>query len=250
MASMDEKQPQPPLNKKKAFLLSLLSLISIGVLAYTGTPSGVIITVDYDEPSTFANNVPLTNLKNTTIFYDIGQGTVAAKIIAASNLKGGGHISQDLTVPILGAQEKTVKAWALATSTNALNSAISNKSLLLVDLLAPSNGITAGSITGTEIEVSYKEPTKKIDGSPLNDLLKTVILYDKGKGVTVAKEVPATSLNGGGSIKEKIIIPLAEDDEAFVSIWWVAYDTSLNASAPSTPIKKRLDRLPPAGPDL
>lgn len=225
-----------------------LLLICSTSFAYTLLPSGVLIEVQYDEPTTFSDGTPLTNLQKTTIFYNMGQGSTTIKDVNASNLRGGGHIVTEVSIPILPSQEKTLTVWATATSTKGVTSIRSNVESLNVDRLSPGTGSTSANVSGTEFLVSYKEPTRKSNGDLLNDLLKTVILYNAGQGEIVVKEVLATSLNGGGQVNEKVLVPITEGTESTVIIYWIAYDLSLNPSAPSLPVTKVLDRLSPAPP--
>src|SRR3989304_3983043 len=46
--------------------------IATPVWAVTVTPTGTILTVDYDEPTTNANSSPLTVLRETVVWYALG----------------------------------------------------------------------------------------------------------------------------------------------------------------------------------
>lgn len=73
-----------------------------------------------------------------------------------------------------------------------------------------------------------------LEGDPLTSLAKTRIYYDIGNGRTLAKEVPATQLSGGGEISETITIPVQIQGEQSVRICVTATDSHGNES-PSTP---------------
>lgn len=128
------------------------------------------------------------------------------------------------------------------------------KLLLLGLLLLPIKAMAIeATVTATEVVVEYDEPLNNIpnidgDVTPLTDLDHTTVYYDKGSGPVNAVEVPATSLNGGGHIIQPISIPVAELEEANISIWATATDTSGNESDPSNTVTKRIDRLKPQPP--
>jgi hypothetical protein len=51
-----------------------------------------------------------------------------------------------------------------------------------------------------DVKVTYREPTTKADGTPLNDLRKTTIYYDFGNGRVKHKDIPASKPQGGGTV--------------------------------------------------
>lgn len=104
------------------------------------------------------------------------------------------------------------------------------------------------TVVGAEIEVSYNEPTANADGSPLVDLDHTSVYVDSGSGPTKVTDIPASSPNGGGAITQRFSAPIANGQEADVSVWATASDRSGNASAPSTVTVIRIDKLAPAPP--
>ncbi|MBK9307184.1 MAG: hypothetical protein IPM58_08875 [Nitrospira sp.] len=73
-----------------------------------------------------------------------------------------------------------------------------------------------------------------LEGDPLTSLAKTSIYFDLGNGRTLAKEVPATQLSGGGEISETITIPVKIQHEQPVRICVTATDSHGNESL-STP---------------
>lgn len=58
----------------------------------------------------------------------------------------------------------------------------------------------------TSVQISYREPTQRSDGTPLTDLVKTTIFQDSGQGFVKVKDVKATEETGGGLIQETIPI--------------------------------------------
>jgi len=102
-------------------------------------------------------------------------------------------------------------------------------------------------VSGSQVDVSYTEPTTNADGSPLTDLDHTTTYYDNGDGPVNAHEEPATALTGGGNIAVQIIVPVADGEEANVDFWATATDQSGNESEKSPIDTERIDRLPPAG---
>ena len=218
--------------------------LQANVFAATTTSTGTDVIVEYDEPATFSDGKPLTNLGKTTLFYNVGQGSVTYKDVPASKLSGGWHQIQPMSVPVKTGEQKTLRVWGNATSTNSLVSANSSIATLILDSLAPGGGITGVAIAGVEVDVSYTEPTKNADGTPLNDLLKTDIYYDLGAGPILAREVAATA-NGGKQVKERILVPVLDDMESNVKFWWIAVDMAGNVGSKAFPAVKRVDFLAP-----
>lgn len=105
------------------------------------------------------------------------------------------------------------------------------------------------SITGSQILCQYIEPTQNANGSPVTDLTKTRIYYQiQGREVVLAKEIPASALTGGGTVSEQIVVPVNENEEVFVDIWFTAVDDVDNESARSDVYVKQIDLLAPAPP--
>ena len=105
------------------------------------------------------------------------------------------------------------------------------------------------TVTGTNVDATYTEPSTNANGTPLTDLAKTTIYYDLGAGPVVAKIVPATALTGGGNVATTITVPVLEGQEADVRFFVTASDTSGNESARSGEVIKRIDRLAPGPPN-
>lgn len=101
-------------------------------------------------------------------------------------------------------------------------------------LSCPDTIQTEMNATKSTIHVSYTEPSMNLEGDPLTSLAKTTIYYDIGHGRTLAKEVSATQLSGGGEISETITIPVTIHGEQSVRICVTATDSHGNES-PSTP---------------
>jgi hypothetical protein len=102
---------------------------------------------------------------------------------------------------------------------------------------------------GTQIDTQYTEPTTNADGSPLTDLNHTSIFYDVGDGVPVnVVDLPSSLNTGGQQVSYSFMVPIVEGQEADVSFWATATDTSGNESAPSPVVIRRIDRLAPSFP--
>ena len=101
-------------------------------------------------------------------------------------------------------------------------------------LSCPDTIQTKMNATKSTIHVSYTEPSINLEADPLTSLTKTSIYYDIGHGRTLAKEVPATQLSGGGEISETITVPVKIQGEQSVRICVTATDSHGNESA-STP---------------
>lgn len=113
------------------FLFPLVSLT-----AYAGTA-----TITYTEPSTNAAGNPLTNLKETTIYWKQDTGAEVAVKVPASAVSGGGAISKVLTIadpPLCGSTTVTVQVTASNTNTTNFESTRS----------AAVSGTRAASTTG------------------------------------------------------------------------------------------------------
>jgi hypothetical protein len=106
------------------------------------------------------------------------------------------------------------------------------------------------TVSGTELTVTYTEPTTNADGSPLTDLARTNVIWKFLPAGTDTKEanVAATKLTGGGAITTKLIVPVEAGQERTVEITATATDTSGNESVRATAVQKRIDRLAPGAP--
>ena len=106
------------------------------------------------------------------------------------------------------------------------------------------------TVNGTQVSLSYEEPTTNKTGTPLQDLSSTTVRYaipPTGAAIP-CKTTPASSLTGGATITTSCVVPVVIDQEADVRFTVVATDTSGNVSDPSIPVDRRLDFLAPAAP--
>lgn len=116
----------------------LLGLMATPVWAVTVTPTGTILTVDYDEPTLNADGSLLTDLKETVVWYALGsQPAVACVTTPASQPAGGGHRSVACTVPVIEGQEVDVTVTAVATDLNGNRGVPSDPIVIRIDRLAP-----------------------------------------------------------------------------------------------------------------
>jgi P pilus assembly chaperone PapD len=121
--------------------------------------------------------------------------------------------------------------------------------LLLFLLIASPAAAIDFTPTGTVMTVSYKEPDKNFDNTPLNDLARTNVYWSINGGVeTKGPDVPSSSVTGGGQIVTQVTVPIAQNQSASVTIRATATDISGNESAKSTSVTKTVDRLPPMSP--
>jgi len=81
------------------------------------------------------------------------------------------------------------------------------------------------SAARTSILVSYKEPTKRADGRPLTDLVKTTIYFDVGKGWMKAKDIPSSGPEGGGTISETVPLPSGKRTSPTIRVCVTATDS-------------------------
>lgn len=110
------------------------------------------------------------------------------------------------------------------------------------------------TVVGTEVAVTYTEPTTNANGTPLIDLDHISIYYQVNPdlnppGAEVKdKDVPATSANGGGTATHNVTVPVGADQEAYADLWVTAVDDVGNESAPSDRDRVQIDHLAPAAP--
>ena len=125
--------------KIRALLGLLVGLtITTPVWAVTVTPTGTILTVDYEEPATNTNGSLLTDLKETAVFYAFpGQAVTLCVTTTASRPTGGGHVSVACTVPVSEGQELDVTVTATASDLSGNRSAPSDPVVTRIDRLAP-----------------------------------------------------------------------------------------------------------------
>ena len=106
------------------------------------------------------------------------------------------------------------------------------------------------TVNGTQVQVSYQEPTTNKTGTPLTDLASTTVRYAMPTTATptACNTTPASALTGGATITATCLVPIVLDQEADVRFTVTASDTSGNVSDPSIPVDRRLDFLAPAAP--
>lgn len=116
-------------------------------------------------------------------------------------------------------------------------------------VVTPAYAVTV-TVEGTQVRLSYEEPTQNRTGTPLTDLGHTSIYYAIPPGTMphLCTETPASSLTGGATVEAVCLVPVLRDQEADVRFTVTATDTSGNESDPSVPVDRRLDFLAPASP--
>lgn len=104
------------------------------------------------------------------------------------------------------------------------------------------------TLTGSEVTLTYQEPSTNEDGSPLSDLAHTSIYFSLDGVISKVMDVPATSPNGGGNVEKKFVVPIGEKKEATVILWATASDLTGNEGPKSTEVTVRIDHLAPNAP--
>src|SRR6266850_5388091 len=120
-------------------------------------------------------------------------------------------------------------------------------SMLLIPILSHAWTVVPG---GIQVNISYTEPNTNSNGSPLKDLLKTIVYYNAGAGDLKAFEAPAIALTGNGNIIGTAVIPWPSDKQGNVDFYAVAIDTTANISAKSTMVTVQFDTLSPSIPKV
>lgn len=124
--------------KKALSLLAIISLmLSAEAFALTLSLTGAEVTVEYDEPTTNEDGSALSDLQKTTVFYDMGGGTVKASDVPATSVSGGGHITEKVTVPVTSGQERDVQFWVTAMDLSQNESQKSEIKIIRIDRLPP-----------------------------------------------------------------------------------------------------------------
>jgi hypothetical protein len=86
-------------------------------ISKTITSANPTILVTYQEPTHQRNGERLDTLSHTTIYYDIGAGTVEYKKHSASSSAGGGTVASSLIIPVK--EGETVTAQICVTASNS-----------------------------------------------------------------------------------------------------------------------------------
>ena len=117
--------------------IGVLLLAVSQALCLTATVTGVTVTLEYDEPNQNTDGSPVADLDHCTLYYNMGAGDVAGKMVPASSPTGNGHIQTPLEVPVLAGMERNVDIWATASDTSGNESPRSNTVNVRLDRLAP-----------------------------------------------------------------------------------------------------------------
>lgn len=123
----------------KKILLCLIAILTFATAAsaFTVTPTGAVVTVNYIEPTDNTDGSVLSDLSHCTLYYDTGQGPVKAKDFPASSPSGGGDITVSYEVPLNGSQEFDVRFWLTASDLSGNESGMSVERVIRIDKLAP-----------------------------------------------------------------------------------------------------------------
>lgn len=118
-------------------VLSILSLANVLMLtscvSLSGTPGSLnrcpsaapkqlvgaghnTLHVEYQEPETQVNGMPLRTLSFTTIYYDLGSGAVEYAKHNATDVGGKGKVSRDIVIPISAGKQTEVRVCVTATN--------------------------------------------------------------------------------------------------------------------------------------
>ena len=95
--------------------------------------SAIKVTLSYNEPTTNSDTSALTDLHHTSIFYDMGNGSVHVVDLPASLSTGGGTIQFEFVIPIGYEQLKETDIWATATDNSGNTSVPSIPLNIFVD---------------------------------------------------------------------------------------------------------------------
>ena len=87
--------------KKLTIALILSCALTTNLMAFSATPTGTEIAIEYDEPTTNIDESALTDLSHTTIYYNMGSGDLKLKDVPATAATGGGHIETKVILHIL-----------------------------------------------------------------------------------------------------------------------------------------------------
>lgn len=123
----------------RVFAALLALSIAAPVSAFDVTVTGTQVSFTYQEPSTNPDGSPLSDLRETRLYYqkDAGSPEIGATT-PATRLQGGGRITATLLVPVLHNQEANVTFWATALDLVGNESARSVQVVQRIDRLAPS----------------------------------------------------------------------------------------------------------------
>lgn len=120
----------------KKILLAVTLMVGMSSMSYAGTA-----TISYTEPSTNVAGNPLTNLKETTIYWKQDGGAEQVVKVPAASANGGTPLAKNIVIadPVLcGATTVTVQVSASNTNVTNFESARS----------AVASGTKVGSVVG------------------------------------------------------------------------------------------------------
>ena len=85
-------------------------------ISRTITSANPTILVSYQEPTHQRNGDRLETLSHTTVYYDIGAGTIEHKKHSASSPSGGGTVESSLAIPVKDGEAVTANICVTATN--------------------------------------------------------------------------------------------------------------------------------------
>lgn len=98
-------------------VLALLFGIVSSVEAYTCTINTCLVTLSYNEPTTYVSGAPLTNLQDTVLTYQLDNGANQTLTTPASKPQGGGAISVPVASQIVPQCQVKVLTGSLVVRT-------------------------------------------------------------------------------------------------------------------------------------
>lgn len=101
------------------------------------TQDGVVIVLEYTEPTANEDGSQLVDLHHTSVYYDMGAGAVNVIDLPASLMTGGGVKEYSFQVPVAAGAEVDVLVWATATDTSGNTSDPSEPLVIRLDRRTP-----------------------------------------------------------------------------------------------------------------
>ena len=109
--------------KRTCLLVGTLMILAALVLASYGIAAAVTCdatsctwAVSWTEPSVDVNGAALSNLTNTTLYWQIGSGTVTSIVVPATKPAGGGAVSTKVKILVVPQSSVTWKCWTTGTN--------------------------------------------------------------------------------------------------------------------------------------
>lgn len=135
------QSPSPSPGSLGGFRMFAVMLLAFGTspaFALDVTVTGTQVSFVYTEPSTNPDGSPLSDLRETRLYFQLENGTPEiGATVPASRPQGGGQITSTLLVPVLHNQEANVTFWATALDLVGNESARSVSVVQRIDRLAP-----------------------------------------------------------------------------------------------------------------